>query len=1499
MAYPKYSHTANNVGLLGCAFVTAPGGKIYAIGGSDLAFAQTSDVRVFDPATLTWSTYGTMPSSISVVSAVLLDSTHIFIAGIYDTAFANSHQTVIMDISGGTPSFATKTVRPTPANSSGFVSTVLMGDGKVMVLDGYSGAFPNEHQLAYIFDPAGNSWSTPSQPTDFLANDTDLILLNDNRILVAGNWSHFPNKTWIYTPGTNTWSNTPTFISGPRFNSRSIKLADGKVMLIGGRDSAAPGATTYTITEIFDPAGTVWATGASTLTKRIYPGVTLLPNGDVLMLGGQSYEAGIWIWNSAERWNSALGDTLGSWTSVGILTGFDNTNGGSAGGLNNQATVFATGPYLRAALLGAYDGGSSSFDQYWAETGPPETVPPTVGGFTPETTTPGGTVTITGTGLTGATDVTFNGTPAASFTVVNDTTIIAVVPNGTLTGPLSVTGPGGTASSVATFSANDAAGDSVNQGSNNDTDEDIIRKHLNQALKGLGWEALIAAIATGERTNRENAELAFDQQYMSTASGLYLERKAADSGIERPVNMGMSDETFRQYALRVTNNKLTEEALLEILQVFYSDSSVRASSLSAASQPYSLEDGDDLSILIDEETAVSLAFKAADFTNISRAKAIEVAAAITRAFRLAGSIAYAAPSVDPQTGSTVVVIYSSSLGLSSSVRVTGGKAQNALQFATKLAVYTGAGSPTWDITVDAARGKVRFSTTSTAVDFTKLQEGDYVNVYGSEFSIGNRGSFTVTAVSVTYPAGILTQWFEAVNLTAAAQAALVQTAQIDLLYFRPTRNTIHATAERAVLVSVPGDEVDVVLPATSQAVSRHMKTGAYAQVNDSINITALERINNTVTATATATAHELSVGDWVQIDEVIAALGSPATVAGNNSTTTDYSWVSTSSLVNPTAANQLRSFPHVAQLDDTHICVAGGVQSTGVSNLHSEVLGYVSSVTLAGGIQHTLVQPAQPDTGATFAYMGFVRSTHSLLINNIVQFGGIDLATAGELNTTRLISLGAAPAGGLLAFAVVAPMAVELNNKSIISFGGASVGVAIKKTQIYNPTTNVWTDPGVDMVKARAQAGFVHTVVNGIEAVFVTGGRTLATGILDYTGTGDMGPILNSIEAYFPSIPVWTASTARMSFARFGHQMFQLSGNRLLIVGGWGYNVAGSSTTPTRLATCEVLENAGCRVINSMRSGRAFFSAVQMGNKLYVAGGTPNTTDIEILDLDTLEWSVSAAKLDAAVDKTAGVKLTDSIFVIAGGEVAGTEINQYRVVSIANDAVTARGLLGQHAVTAVPNANTFTYTTAESGYAASSSGVVTPVGAKASVVPGPFLFDADAGVAVTGIQSTIAGNLVKGLQYDSITIADASGFPDAEGWLVFDFGYSTQVYPVRYFGRLSNTELALDYSFKFPHTVLKGATVTLLQQKGPWVPANPQEVGSFYLTDSPAGRIAAELAIDNSAAAGVTVNKTVVFPGDRGLGNEGYPASGSYKLSDKVSVWGSDNQDADLTKARK
>jgi hypothetical protein len=75
---------------------------------------------------------------------------------------------------------------------------------------------------------------------------------------------------------------------------------------------------------------------------------------------------------------------------------------------------------------------------------------PTVSSFTPTSGSPGTSVTVNGSGFTGATAVTFNGA-AASFTVGSDAQLTATVPSGATSGSIAVTTPAGTGTSSSSF----------------------------------------------------------------------------------------------------------------------------------------------------------------------------------------------------------------------------------------------------------------------------------------------------------------------------------------------------------------------------------------------------------------------------------------------------------------------------------------------------------------------------------------------------------------------------------------------------------------------------------------------------------------------------------------------------------------------------------------------------------------------------------------------------------------------------------------------------------------------------------------------------------------------------------------------------------------------------------------------------------------------------------------------------------------------------------------
>src|SRR5579872_5363424 len=77
----------------------------------------------------------------------------------------------------------------------------------------------------------------------------------------------------------------------------------------------------------------------------------------------------------------------------------------------------------------------------------------------------------------------------------------------------------------------------VNNGAVNDTPLDILTKNFNPILTGNNWNAVLAALAAGDQINFQNAQYAFDQLFLSTASSPYLIQRASDQGVDYPTNI--------------------------------------------------------------------------------------------------------------------------------------------------------------------------------------------------------------------------------------------------------------------------------------------------------------------------------------------------------------------------------------------------------------------------------------------------------------------------------------------------------------------------------------------------------------------------------------------------------------------------------------------------------------------------------------------------------------------------------------------------------------------------------------------------------------------------------------------------------------------------------------------------------------------------------------------------------------------------------------------------
>jgi hypothetical protein len=144
-----------------------------------------------------------------------------------------------------------------------------------------------------------------------------------------------------------------------------------------------------------------------------------------------------------------------------------------------------------------------------------------------------------------------------------------------------------------------------------------------------------------------------------------------------------------------------------------------------------------------------------------------------------------------------------------------------------------------------------------------------------------------------------------------------------------------------------------------------------------------------------------------------------------------------------------------------------------------------------------------------------------------------------------------------------------------------------------------------------------------------------------------------------------------------------------------------------------------------------------------------------------------------------------------------------------------------------------------------------------------------------------------------VTIDEGTNFPETGGYILFGFGTDHEVGPVQYFSKASDDILNIDHRFAFTKDVPVGTSIILLSQKEPYNPSPSNDLGVFWLTDSPSGRAAAQRALEIARSATSDVNIDIVYPSDRGLGAAGYPTKGpaGTKLSDIVDVFAASDDD--------
>ena len=307
MAQPRFSHTAS---LLQSGLVLVAGGSVSGV--SNLASAE-----LFDPTTQTWAATGDMSVAANSRRAVMLASGKVLACGggwpviaecdIYDpmsgvwvsassmsTPRVYHALTMLADgrvlVSGAATTAATEIYDPAlsswipsaPMNEARYShAAALLADGRVLVAAGL-GTSSNGLTSCELYDPSSNAWVFAAALNTNRENQT-AFRLPSGKVLVAGGNTNFTN---VYDPVVNAWSGNGGCCPLPQNFSALTRLANGNVILTGGRPNG--GNATWPLVSIYDFVQDAWASATDMGTPREFHTATTLPSGDVLVAGGMA-----------------------------------------------------------------------------------------------------------------------------------------------------------------------------------------------------------------------------------------------------------------------------------------------------------------------------------------------------------------------------------------------------------------------------------------------------------------------------------------------------------------------------------------------------------------------------------------------------------------------------------------------------------------------------------------------------------------------------------------------------------------------------------------------------------------------------------------------------------------------------------------------------------------------------------------------------------------------------------------------------------------------------------------------------------------------------------------------------------------------------------------------------------------------------------------------------------------------------------------------------------
>ncbi len=301
-----------------------PNGLVLVTGGWNPTNGYLASAELYNPAKGKWTLTGSMTMPRQGAEAALLQNGEVLVAGGLNASTSSGPALASAELYN--PSTGAWTATGSMTTGREDFALTLLSNGEVLAAGGFS---DGPLSSAELYNPATGSWTATGTMLGGAANDA-AVLLQNGQVFVP---------TELYNPATGAWTATSTpppggggapialLPSGDVFTAGNIQggalyipstdqwtgfapppcttihqncdsagalLNTGKVLVAGGitqvNAQPYPISETNGLAALFDPSTLTWASTGKMTKDRVGETMTVLPNGQALVAGGETYD---------------------------------------------------------------------------------------------------------------------------------------------------------------------------------------------------------------------------------------------------------------------------------------------------------------------------------------------------------------------------------------------------------------------------------------------------------------------------------------------------------------------------------------------------------------------------------------------------------------------------------------------------------------------------------------------------------------------------------------------------------------------------------------------------------------------------------------------------------------------------------------------------------------------------------------------------------------------------------------------------------------------------------------------------------------------------------------------------------------------------------------------------------------------------------------------------------------------------------------------------------